>query len=138
MPHANAGPDEAERHVFVYGTLRRGGSNDITRLRPAPRLVGAAVVAGALYDFGAYPGLVLGGEGMVIGEVYAIEEALERVLDVIEGIGPRPVGKYIRREVAVVVDGRRLRCLVYEVDPLYLSVQQVPRIARGDWLAWSA
>ena len=57
-------PPAATRHVFVYGTLRRGGSNDITRLAPAPRFVGSAQLAGQMYDLGAYPGLILGkGDG---------------------------------------------------------------------------
>ena len=55
--------------VFVYGTLRRGDDNDITRLLPAPRLVGHAHVAGTLHHLGAYPGIVLGGPGRVLGEV---------------------------------------------------------------------
>ncbi len=41
-------PMSRESHVFVYGTLRRGEVNDITRLRPAPRFVGDAHVAGLL------------------------------------------------------------------------------------------
>ena len=52
-------PSPATRYVFVYGTLRRGGSNDITRLVPSPRWVGTAQVAGQMYNLGAYPGLVL-------------------------------------------------------------------------------
>ena len=34
------------RHVFVYGTLRRGGRNDINRLQPAPQYVGMGEVRG--------------------------------------------------------------------------------------------
>lgn len=75
-------------HVFVYGTLRRGDDNDITRLLPAPRLVGHAHVAGTLHHLGAYPGIVLGGPGRVLGEVYAITPALEATLDEIECLPP--------------------------------------------------
>ncbi len=35
-------------HVFVYGTLRRGEVNDITRLQPAPHYIGPARVQGGL------------------------------------------------------------------------------------------
>lgn len=69
MPEA---PSTTQRHVFVYGTLRRGDDNDITRLKPEPVFVGSAAIAGTLYDLGAYPGIQLGGEGLVHGEVYAI------------------------------------------------------------------
>ena len=51
---------DVDRHVFVYGTLRRGGDNDITRLHPVPVWVGAATIKGVLYDLGRYPGVVLG------------------------------------------------------------------------------
>ncbi|MEP6558157.1 MAG: hypothetical protein ABJB17_06730, partial [Burkholderiales bacterium] len=43
-------------YVFVYGTLRAGGSNDITRYHPPPQWIGPAGVAGTLHDFGAWPG----------------------------------------------------------------------------------
>ena len=51
MPPCAAMKDEKpakERHVFVYGTLRRGQANDITRLRPVPRWVGEGRVRGTL------------------------------------------------------------------------------------------
>ena len=76
MPDATA-LHRPPRCVFVYGTLRRGGSNDITRLRPAPRFLGKAQVQGVLYHLGAYPGMALGGSHWVQGEVYAIAPALE-------------------------------------------------------------
>lgn len=61
---------EPPRHVFVYGTLRRGGRNDINRLAPAPRYVGMGEVRGHLYHFDWYPGLTLGGDQAVtvVGE----------------------------------------------------------------------
>jgi len=131
-------PDESvsfcpPRCVFVYGTLRRGGSNDITRLQPAARYLGTARVAGVLYHLGAYPGMTLGGDGWVQGEVYAIEPALEAQLDEIEGLGADPMDEYAKREVVVDVDGRALPCLVYEINPR--CIVAAPCIAHGDWLA---
>jgi len=126
-------PDLPLRCVFVYGTLRSGGSNDITRLQPPPRCVGTAQVAGVLYHLGAYPGMVLGGNQWVQGEVYAIEPALEAVLDAIEGLGEDASDEYIRREVSVQVQGRAVLCLLYEINPRY--VVSVPVIERGDWFA---
>ena len=124
--------NEAERHVFVYGTLRRGEANDINRLLPPPRLVGQAAIAGVMYDLGAYPGVVLGSGGMVTGEVYAIEPALERVLDEIEEIYPQQKDEYFKREVRVMVGERQLDCLVYEINAAY--VKDKPVIASGDWV----
>lgn len=137
-------PEPSPRHVFVYGTLRRTGSNDITGLQPAPRLIGVGRVAGVLYHLGAYPGLVLaGGESPrengagshcpeVLGEVYAIDPALESVLDEIEGLGANPTDEYAKREICVCVQGQALSCLVYEINPRY--VVAAPAIAHGDWL----
>ena len=122
----------ALRHVFVYGTLRRGGINDITRLRPAPRFVGAARVAGVLYHLGAYPGMTLGGSEWVQGEVYAIDPALEPLLDEIEDLGSHPTDEYIKREIDVAVDTRVLQCLVYEINPRY--AQPALRVPGGDWM----
>ena len=52
------------QHVFVYGTLRAGESNDIRLAAErngiaAPMLIGSGHINGRLYDFDAYPGLVL-------------------------------------------------------------------------------
>lgn len=121
-----------ESHVFVYGTLRRGEVNDITRLRPAPRFVGDAHVAGLLYDLGPYPGLRLGGSGRVQGEVYAITMALERQLDVIEEVAPVPSGEYTRQQIDVVVAGQVLNCLVYEIAAE--RVRGRAPLPGGDWL----
>jgi gamma-glutamylcyclotransferase (GGCT)/AIG2-like uncharacterized protein YtfP len=131
MPHESV-PARPPRCVFVYGTLRHGGSNDITRLKPAPRYVGPAQVAGVLYHLGAYPGMLLGGGRCVVGEVYAITPALEAVLDGIEGVRGEPGDEYIRREVAVQVAGQSLECLVYEINPQH--VLAAPEIPHGDWL----
>jgi gamma-glutamylcyclotransferase (GGCT)/AIG2-like uncharacterized protein YtfP len=120
------------RHVFVYGTLRRGEANDINRLRPAPHYIGQVRIRGALYDLGPYPGALLDRKGWVWGEVYAIEPGLERQLDLIEDVAPVPSGEYQRREVAVPVAGLVLSCLVYEIAPA--RVRGRLRIASGDWL----
>lgn len=126
---ADAAPD---RHVFVYGTLRRGDDNDITRRSPAPLYVGDASIAGTMYHLGAYPGVVLGGDGVVVGEVYAISEALEADLDELEAVYPQQTEEYFKRHLAVAVDGRELTCVVYEINPVVL--RQAPRIASGDWV----
>lgn len=123
--------------VFVYGTLRKGGSNDINRLVPPPAFCGCSMVPGRLFDLGAYPGLLLAngpdeGGSAVSGEVYAIEPALERQLDLIEGIQGRPDDEYFRRQVSVNVEGQSCVCLVYEINPE--RVNGHPLIDHGDWI----
>lgn len=123
-------------HVFVYGTLRRLGRNDIARYRPAPVLVGEASIAGTLYDLGAYPGIVLGGAGRVKGEIYRIEAAVEAALDLLEEVAEDDSGEYIKREVRIALDAQWLDCLVYEIHPSRFAGH--PVIGDGDWIAHAA
>lgn len=134
-------PTAARRHVFVYGTLRRGDVRDITHLQPPPVFVGMATVQGVLYDLGSYPGVLLGGEGRVTGEVYAISAELERQLDTIEEVWPQPTGEYSKREVVVQLckdvarpeahEVQGLSCLMYEINPVL--TRACPVISGGDW-----
>jgi gamma-glutamylcyclotransferase (GGCT)/AIG2-like uncharacterized protein YtfP len=132
MPEAQ--PRPRLRHVFVYGTLRRGGRNDISRLEPRPRYVGMGEVKGRLYHIDWYPGLTLGGEEAVtvIGEVYEIGAELEALLDGIEQIVPGPDSEYFKRELVIEVEGRALQCLVYEINPDRVRGRQL--IGHGDWI----
>ena len=130
-------PDtRAQRHVFVYGTLRRGGRNDIARYAPAPVHVADAAIAATLYDLGAYPGAVLGGQGRVVGEVYRIAPEVEAELDRLEEVADDDSGEYIRRHVLVEVGPQRLECLVYEIHPTRIEGRAV--IDGGDWIAYAA
>ncbi len=128
MPEAALSP----RHVFVYGTLRRGDDNDINRLKPAPVFVGAGRVSGTMYHFERYPGVTLGGQGAIEGEVYAVTPELERVLDEIEELYPQQTNEYFKRDIEVEVDGRFITCFVYEINPDYVAGKRV--IASGDWV----
>lgn len=121
------------RHVFVYGTLRAGGSNDIRRYRPMPQWVGRGAVAGTLYDLGAYPGMALDGEGRVVGEVYSVCAEVEAALDRLEEVRDDDSGEYRRRTVRVPVTGvGDVDCLVYEIHPDRVRTAAV--IDGGDWM----
>lgn len=130
--------NDAPRRVFVYGTLRAGDDNDITRLQPAPRFVGHGTVHGTLYHLGRYPGLRLaeaddsGPTTDVLGEVYEVSPELERVLDEIEELYPQQTNEYFKREIKVHIDGVPVRCFVYEINPIYITGR--PVIASGDWV----
>lgn len=109
------------RHVFCYGTLRAGEINDIGRAAAthgiaAPVLVGAGAVAGRLYDFGNYPGMVAdSGRDLVWGDVYAIDARLVPVLDEIEEVYPGVEGLFVRQQASVELGGHRYDCLYYPV-----------------------
>lgn len=140
-PVIHNGMLDKQRHVFVYGTLRRGDDNDITRLSPSPRYIGPGLIHGVMYHLGAYPGVVLAqpsdagaaqAGGIVVGEVYAIEPELERILDEIEELYPQEKDEYAKRLIPVIVGRERLSCIVYEINPAYVKCK--PIIASGDWV----
>jgi gamma-glutamylcyclotransferase (GGCT)/AIG2-like uncharacterized protein YtfP len=130
------------QHVFVYGTLRAGETNDINSAAEKhgialPQLIGAAYVQGRLFDFGNYPGLVLDAGGAPIrGDVYLIEDALIPVLDEIEEVYPGVEGLFRphRFHVDVVLQNAqtRLDCLIYPVGET--AVTGLQRIESGDWV----
>ena len=124
---------EFPSHVFVYGTLRRGGVNDINRLKPPPRFMGVTQVAGRLFSLGDYPGIQLGKGGCVVGEVYAISDELEMVLDRIEGLLPIPDGQYRKKYIQVSLGSQAFCCLVYEATA-QACARGVPMVS-GDWMA---
>ena len=120
-------------HVFVYGTLRRGGVNDINRLSPSPRFMGITQVAGRLVSLGDYPGIQLGKGGYVVGEVYAISAELEMLLDQIEGLLPIPDGQYRKKYIQVSLGAQDFFCLIYEATAKTWA-RGVPLLS-GDWMA---
>ena len=126
------------RNVFVYGTLRRGGRNDINRLLPAPRYLGMGEVKGSLYHLDWYPGLALGGEEAVtvVGEVYEVTPQLETVLDEIEGLVDGDHSEYFKRDLDIDVEGSAVRCFLYEINPQRVAGKEP--IGHGDWIRFHA
>ena len=128
-----------DRFVFVYGTLRRGGSNDITRRHPDARYVAGAEIAATLYDLGAYPGAVLHdarrgtGTGTVKGEIYRIDHLIESALDRLEEVAEDGSGEYLKRLIDVRAGSAVFGCLVYEINVSRLDGRAV--VAIGDWLS---
>lgn len=125
----------------MYGTLRAGGVNDIARLQPDIVCLGRSLLTGTLFDLGWYPGLQLQGSGLVLAEVYPLNDALEQAMDQVEGIWPVDIGEYCKRvltlDVELVSGGRQpLEVLVYEALPPALQGRM--QITAQDWLEWIA
>jgi len=122
--------------LFVYGTLRAFVATAAgERLRRHSCLVGAARVAGRLYDLGRYPGLVQrrrAGE-WVTGELYRLKSPhlTLRALDRYEsGAWPVPARFMRERATAYVGHGARRGVWVYRfLGP----VQDRRRIVGGDY-----
>jgi gamma-glutamylaminecyclotransferase len=78
----------ASKLLFVYGTLKRGGSNH--HFLAGQEFVGEARTAPGfrLYDLGGYPGMVAKPDDRdgVMGEVWAVDAAALLRLDGLEGL----------------------------------------------------
>lgn len=126
--------------LFVYGTLRRGGSNDIARLAPDAVFVSIARMRGRLYDVnGRWPSLVLDDNaGWVTGEIYRVPQDAWPALDALEDpVTPqRPDGAYFKETAVVECGGNPERVTVYTANP---DTTQLTRlIESGDWIACTA
>jgi len=99
--------------VYVYGTLRPG--------KP-----GTIQIPGKLYDLGWFPGIILGGEGLVTCEKIEVEDLT--AVDAYEGYNPRFTieSLYIRRPI---LDG-----WIYEYNQEF-DPQRL--VACGDWLIYT-
>ena len=75
----------ARSKVFVYGTLLAGEPN--SRLLARSQRIGDARTGEgfALFDLGAFPGMVRVREGTVVGEVYEVDRETLAALDRLEG-----------------------------------------------------
>ncbi len=93
--------------IFVYGTLQRGECRETCWPHSPDRVVRATTKA-ALYDLGAYPGIVPGTD-TVQGELWfvATEHLADtlQVLDAVEGYQPGQGNSLYTREVVTCHDG---------------------------------
>ncbi len=125
--------DSSPQQVFVYGTLRRGGSNHF-RMAGA-EFVAAGTITGRMYRIDWYPGLVLDEAGDEIhGEVFSVRPDQLSALDVFEGLSAGEIeGSEYRRVQTTVVqrDSQTLTAWVWEWLGL---TDESQRLADGDWL----
>lgn len=132
------------KYVFVYGSLRKGGEFDLTKLGSqigtTPILIGEAKIKGQLYLMENYPGIILGGNenDWVKGEVYSICEKTENYLDqiegLIEGFYPETYDEYFKREHDIQINGVWIKCLIYEMNQKHLIKEN--KLEMGDWFSF--
>jgi len=125
-------------NLFVYGTLmRKAGHPMHDVVARHGNYMGEASIKGTLYSLGAYPGLVLGGESLVHGELYALSDpkAALPLLDTYEGCAPdspQPHA-YIRRLAKVRLEsGEVVETHLYE---WIKAVDGLPHFADGRFVA---
>ena len=117
--------------VFVYGTLRRGGTRAMPIIFPDSTFIDNAKVHGRLYDLGAYPGLLLDeSSSLVVGEVYQVDDDTLNKLDDIEA-----ESHYWRKQVELSFGGSRKICWVYVYNPKFYS--HLILIESGDWIEYA-
>lgn len=120
-------------HIFVYGTLKSGGSNyflakGVTHTESA-YLDGYDLLH---FDPEGYPAMVTG-TGRVYGVVLSFEdiEAALPALDVLEGLHLTPP-EYERVLVTVQPSGRAVWTYVY-INQVRLAASGVTKVVGGDW-----
>jgi gamma-glutamylaminecyclotransferase len=100
--------------IFVYGTLKRGGTNNY--LLAGQEFAGAAqtVPGYAMYELEGYPGMVAtaGEQGTVIGEVWGVDDQCLAGLDLLEGTSEGLYGR-VRVELQGPFAGRRVEAYLY-------------------------
>lgn len=141
---AQVEPDEvmkdSTQKVFVYGTLKPGGSYWPQFCEGKVNLATAAKIRGELYDLHVgYPGVFLRGDDWVQGYVLSfLRPADLSQLDVLEGFNPnRPnkLNEYVRRRVDYFdEDGVNLgEAWAYEMTEATFERFLSTRIEDGNW-----
>ena len=112
--------------IFVYGTLMKGEGNHSILSSQSTQFLGEAITRRGftLYDLGAFPGMVKGGTGAVIGEIYEVTKTTLAHLDYLEG---HP--QFYRREMIKLQDGMNLQ--TYILNDAF--IQDCTVIKSGDW-----
>lgn len=111
--------------VFVYGTLRRGGSNHFRMA--AAEFLESGTLRGRLYRVDWYPGLVMDAAGDEIhGEVFAVRPEQLAELDDFEGQEYRRIRATVKTPYGVP-----MKVWIWE---WLMPTDEGQRITGGDWL----
>lgn len=142
---ARSVPKEPEHRVFVYGTLRQGGSRR-GALEEATEISKKAYLVGfKMYHLGGFPGIIHLSSGErgepIVGELYQIDERTLARLDMIEGHQEeRPEASFYRRtEVQIVVprEGENKKAEIFTAWTYVFNnparIKSCPVIESGDW-----
>lgn len=108
------------RHLFVYGTLKRGSRSPYAKLlQTRARFVGQGFALGKLYHLGPFPGAVFDARlrSQVCGEIFRLNGfSLFDLLDAYEGCRLQdPAPQLFRREIieATLLAGQTLSVWAY-------------------------
>jgi gamma-glutamylcyclotransferase (GGCT)/AIG2-like uncharacterized protein YtfP len=137
----------SENLLFVYGTLLSGLSNH--HHMAGATCLGEASVQAALFDMGEYPALCVQGAwaqplGLVLGELYKIENEQWQRLDELEEVDPDSIENSMYLRVPIQVQWRqaelpqertqeRTITVAAQVYVYNWSLAGRPRIEHGDF-----
>lgn len=118
--------------VFVYGTLRKGEGNHQRYLDGLAMTPARTAPGWGMASLGAYPAIYPAEfPGVVVGEVYEVDDARLEHLDRLEGYVPGGRGMYDREEIALE-DGTEAWAYFMPLE----RVEDWTAIPSGDWKAW--
>ena len=113
--------------LFVYGSLLKGLRLHY-HLEDARFIDEACLKNAKLFDLGNYPALVLEGDGIVYGELYAVDRLILGNLDFVEGVEKDTSRSLYRRVLQKIKlkDGRSARAYVYVFNQfIHLSCVEI-------------
>ncbi|HEX4484928.1 MAG TPA: gamma-glutamylcyclotransferase family protein [Terriglobales bacterium] len=119
-------------YLFSYGTLQPGlAPADIEPIVRMFKPVGRAHIHGLLYDFGEYPGAVLGSNGKVWGQVFELPSNADVLgrLDDYEEFHPDNIdaSQFVRKKCkAVLESGEAIEAWVYVYNRDVSSAALIP------------
>jgi gamma-glutamylcyclotransferase (GGCT)/AIG2-like uncharacterized protein YtfP len=134
---------DLEQHLFVYGTLMtaaassRLGKAQRARLQREGQSLGAATIAGRVYDLGRYPALSapFSAQDRVHGEVFALADPAASLawLDEYENVTPDEAQREYDRVIRPVLlaSGDEIQAWVYVYRG---KIPEAHRLADGRWL----
>lgn len=122
--------------VFVYGTLKRGGTNHHVIERGRFRGVANTEPQFRLLDAcgGAFPYMVAG-DRSIQGELFELDGATLYSLDQLEGYRPNSeVNHYNRETIMVTVGNERREALVYVLNEKYRRAHGATEFDGNNWI----
>ena len=116
--------------VFVYGTLLSGFGNNIL-LSQAEFLHEAETFPEfTMVPLGGFPGVIMGGDTTIKGELYLIDKDCEASLDMLEGVDhDNPYYGLYRKELINLPDGEKdVLIYIFNDEPRNLTI-----VEHGNW-----
>lgn len=121
--------------VFVYGSLLSGFGNHVLLDREGAEFIREDLTQPefTMISLGGFPGVIEGGETAITGEVYEVNDIVERSLDRLEGVcHDNPEMGLYRRKTITLTSGEEALIYIYNGSPRSTT----DLIGSGSWRAY--